>query len=237
MPRSQLLFTTVGPAEEPAQLVVVPLHDYGGQTSDLIPLAQAVGSRAELRIPRAPRPAYFGRNTVSHYWYIGERKGLPDPPSFGDCLFQLEQFVLDLAESRGEIGHAPILLGVGQGAVLALAATKVMPDYLGGVIAIAGYLPRIPGLKLPIDDLDQLPILMVNGPRDRARRLVEASAARLEQEGARIELHDNVDTSEQTSRELCRLVASWSRRVLASRLDERRLDASGLDTGDPNAAD
>ena len=215
MPRSQLLFTTVGPAEEPAQLVVVPLHGYGGHATDLIPVAQALSARAELRIPRAPRPAYFGRDTVAHYWYIGERNGLPDPPSFGDCLFQVEQFVLDTIESRGEIGHGPILLGVGQGAVLALATAKVMPDYLGGVIAIAGYLPRFPGLKLPIDELDQLPILMINGPQDRARRLVQDSAARLAHDGAQIELHANVDTSELTSGELCELVAGWSCSVLA----------------------
>ena len=54
----------------------------------------------------------------------GERNGIPDTPSFGDCLFQVEQFVLDVVERPGELRRAPIQLGVDQGAVLALAAAQ-----------------------------------------------------------------------------------------------------------------
>jgi phospholipase/carboxylesterase len=212
LPRSQLVFTTVAAFQDPAQQAVIPLHGHGGHPTDLIPLAQAVGPWVELWVPRAPRPAYFGRDTVAHYWYVGERDGFPDPPSFGDCLFQVEQFTLDVVDQTHALGRPPILMGVGQGAVLALAAAKVIPDYLGGVVAVAGYVPRFPGLELPFSDLGQLPILMINGPHDQARRMVQGSAALLKEQGARIELHDNANTLEPSSAELCRLVRSWAQR-------------------------
>ena len=40
----------------------------------------------------------------------------------------------------------------------------MIPERLGGVVALAGYLPRIPGAPLPVEKLEGLPILMINGP-------------------------------------------------------------------------
>jgi phospholipase/carboxylesterase len=212
-PRSQLVFTTFEPAEPPSTGVVIPLHGHAGHPEDLVPLAHALAPHAELRVPRAPRPAYFGRDTVAHYWYVGEREGTPDPPSFGDCLFQVEQFTLDVVESAGEEPATPILIGVGQGAVLALAAAKVIPDLLGGVVALAGYLPRIPGIELPAEDLAGLPILMINGADDQPHGLVHDSAASLRADGATLELHDGVDTGLLASPELHELVGDWGERT------------------------
>jgi phospholipase/carboxylesterase len=210
LPRSQLVFTTVEAAEGPATQAVIALHGYGGQMTDLIPLARSLGPGVEIWIPRAPRPAYFGRDTIAHYWYVGERNGTPDPPSFGDCLFQVEQFVLDVVERRPELGRGPILLGVDQGAVLALAAAKVIPERLGGIVALAGYLPRIPGAPLPVDELEGLPILMINGPDGgSAGRLAQSSAARLERDGARVESHQVADPRQLDSPDMTRLVMAW----------------------------
>jgi predicted esterase len=219
-PRSQLVFTTVEAAEPPSTHVVIPLHGYAGRPSDLLQLAHALGPHAELRIPRAPRPAYFGRDTVAHYWYVGERDGTPDPPSFGDCLFQVEQFVLDVVESADKATGAPVIIGVDQGAVLALATAKVIPDFLGGVVAVAGYLPRIPGIELPADDLAQLPILMINGPGDHPPALVHDSAACLRADGACLELHDNIETSRLAGSELHELVTDWGQRTPTKRRDQ-----------------
>ncbi len=210
LPRSQLVFTTVEVAEGPANQVVIALHGYGGQMTDLVPLGRSLGPGVEMWIPRAPRPAYFGRQTIAHYWYVGERNGTPDPPSFGDCLFQVEQFVLDVVERSSELRRAPILLGVDQGAVLALAAAKVIPDRLGGVVALAGYLPRIPGAPLPVDKLEGLPILMINEPLSGgAARRVHASATRLERDGARVESHEVADARQIESPDVRRLVMAW----------------------------
>jgi phospholipase/carboxylesterase len=210
LPRSQLVFTMVEAAEEPATQAVIALHGYGGHMTHLIPLVRSLGPSVEMWIPRAPRPAYFGRETIAHYWYVGERNGTPDPPSFGDCLFQIEQFVLDVVGRRSELRRAPILVGVDQGAVLALAAAKVIPERLGGVVALDGYLPRIPGAPLPVDELDGLPILMINGPpAGGAGRRVHSSATRLDRDGASVESHQVTDARQLESPELHRLVVAW----------------------------
>src|SRR6202035_5867366 len=98
-----------------------------------VSLAGIPGRRVELWVPDPPRLTFFGREPVAHYWYVGEAEESPDPPSFGDCLFQVEQFALDVAEQSQALRPAPLLLGLGQGAVLALAAAKVIPDCLSGV--------------------------------------------------------------------------------------------------------
>jgi predicted esterase len=210
LPRSQLVFTTVEAAEKPAEQAVVALHGYAGHAADLIPLVRSLGPGVEMWLPRAPRPAYFGRETIAHYWYVGERNQIPDPPSFGDCLFQVEQFVLDVVDHTSEIRRAPILLGVGQGAVLALAAAKVLPDRLGAVVALEGYLPQIPGAPLPVDKLDGLPVLMINGPAaGGAGRSVRASATRLVREGARVESHEVPDARQLESPDIHRILLNW----------------------------
>ena len=191
---------------------MIALHGYAGHADDLIPLVRALGPGVEMWLPRAPRPAYFGRDTIAHYWYVGERNGIPDPPSFGDCLFQVEQFVLDVVERRSDLPRAPILMGVDQGAVLALAAAKVIPDRLGGLVALAGYLPRIPGAPLPVDKLEGLPILMINGPgAGSAGRRVHESATRLARDGARVESHEVADARQLESPDIHGILLTWYR--------------------------
>jgi phospholipase/carboxylesterase len=184
-PRSVLVYSEIGAGGGTQKAVVILLHGYAGHQTDLVPLGRSLGGEVELVVPEAPRVLYFGRETMSHYWYIGEVEGRPDPPTFGDCLFQVEQFVYDTIDrSGGDI--RPYLVGFDQGAVLALAAAKLIPDHLAGAVAICGYMPTIPGADLPARDFKGLPVLLVEDPDDASSdaSLMARTAATLAVDGA-----------------------------------------------------
>ena len=56
----------------------------------------------------------------------------------------------------------PFLLGVEQGAIMALATALAVPDLISGVIAVEGRFPIVPGWDPPLAPLDDLPILIVD---------------------------------------------------------------------------
>ena len=87
----------------------------------------------------------------------------------------------------------------------------MIPERLGGVVALAGYLLRTPGAPLPVEKLEGLPILMINGPgAGGAGRRVNASATRLVRDGACVESHEVADPRQLESPDMRRLVVTWS---------------------------
>jgi phospholipase/carboxylesterase len=167
---------------------VIVLPGQKGHVEDLIAFARALGADVSLYVAEAPRVLYYGRASVSRYWFIGE-PGRPDPATFGDTLYQVEQFVYDVADRTGGEGTRPFLLGYEQGAVLALAATEVIPERLVGVVALGGYVPEIEGWEPPARELDGLPILLVDDTSDETipAGLLERTRERLTREGASVE--------------------------------------------------
>jgi predicted esterase len=187
LPRSQLVYTSLEAQHLPARVTLIVLEGAGRQADDLVELARSLTQDSDVIVPNAPRfrVDFLEPPTMSRYWYAGESEGRPDPTTFGDCLFQVEQFVLDVLDGQRQPRPA-FLLGLDQGAVLALAATEVIPDRLGGVLAICGYLPEVPGWEPPIRALADLPVLLVNDPNDPAlpEPLVSRTTRRLSDEGA-----------------------------------------------------
>jgi predicted esterase len=170
---------------------VVTLEGAGRHGDDFVAFVRSLDEEIEVVAPNAPRfrVDYTPPPTLSRYWYAGESEGRPDPTTFGDCLFQVEQFVLDVLDRRQESSCLPYLVGFDQGAVLALASTEVIPDYLAGVVAICGYLPEIPGWEPPISDIAGLPVLLVVDPDDEdlLPSLTTRSRQHLLDEGAEVE--------------------------------------------------
>ncbi len=88
---------------------------------------------------------------------------------------EIERFLWDeIDRQRPGPAELPILIGVEQGAIMALAAAAAVPDLLSGVIAIDGCLPVVPGWTPPLAPLDGLPILLLGSagacPRQQTRR-------------------------------------------------------------------
>ena len=132
----------------------------------------------DLIIPRAWRPVDARVPAVEHgsgySWYFSYAPESPEPATFGDCLWELEQLLYDTLEERP--AHDLFLLGYRQGAVLALALAAVTAQYLAGAVAIEGYLPAIRDCSLVDDDLDGLPVLLVNDRSAACVSCVSASA-------------------------------------------------------------
>ena len=177
MPYSALVYREVPPAEGPARATVVALHGANGGLDDLVPLARSLGPNLHVVAPEAARGVYTIRELVAHTWYGGWRIDRPEPASFGDSLAQLERFLYDVRERAGaKASGPPWLLGVDQGAVLALSLAAVVPDLIAGAMAIRGCLPTFsdPTLLEPV--ASALPILLVADPDDSALPPAEVEA-------------------------------------------------------------
>jgi predicted esterase len=180
MSRSQLVYRAVAPDQGPEEATVIALHGRNGTLDDLVPLASSLGPAVGVFAPEAARGVYDGLELVSHTWFGLRADGEPEPASFGDSLFQLEQFVYDVVDRADGQGRLPFVLGYDYGAVLALAAATVIPDFLAGVMAVGGHLPTIPGWDSPVERADGLAVLLVGDAADRD------SARRLRQRGAEV---------------------------------------------------
>jgi predicted esterase len=114
---------------------------------------------------QAPRRVHYAGSSAYTWFYIHEA-GHPEHVTFGDALFQLEQLVYEISESGQGQREELYLLGYDQGALLALALSLVVPDYLAGVVAICGCMPDISVWPLPERSLDGLAALLVYDPND-----------------------------------------------------------------------
>jgi predicted esterase len=182
--RSLLVRRRLPPDIEPPGAAVILLHGENGGLDDLVPLARSLSPHLEVVAVEAPRRV-FNTQAVVHTWFSIQEPGRPEPVSFGDSLFQLEQFVYDIAEVRRQQSVPVYMLGYDQGALMALAICMVVPDYLSGVVAICGCLPQIALWPLPDRSLDSLPVLLVYDHEDSElpAELVETTGAELLKRG------------------------------------------------------
>jgi len=151
--RSQLLRRASRATSACCRGTLVALHSDGADASELAPLCVGLEAELDVLAPQAARSrnpflssappddprwrAYGGFR-----WFARDDAGHPEPASFGDSLWQLEQ----LARELHERGAAPVyLVGYRDGATLALGAALAFPELLSGVIAIDGARPEIPG--------------------------------------------------------------------------------------------
>jgi phospholipase/carboxylesterase len=144
---------------------IITLHGGAGTLDDLVPLARSISPSFEVIAVEAPRRAHYLESTA-YNWYYAHEPNHPEPVTFGDSLFQLEQLVYEISEANHEEREPLYLIGFDQGALLALALAAVVPDYLAGVVAICGCLPEISGWPLPDRELNNLPVQLVYDPED-----------------------------------------------------------------------
>lgn len=181
-----------------------PLEDTG-QTLVLLPAApgsdemplrsiRAAGWHGKVITLLPPRVIYHCEQVKGFTWFNGIGPHSIELTSFGDSLWQLERFVLDLLQQdeSGEI----VLLGVGEGATLVLAALPYLHDRIGAAIAIDGYLPH--SLMLPHVDLEGLPVWLIE-PWDEARE--EDMGSKLAAQGAHVRMSGVRDTPLRTLQE------------------------------------
>jgi predicted esterase len=166
MPRSMLVYQEV-PENTAQAATLIGLHGSGGDLDQLVTLGREVGP-FQFIAPQAARPVSpatqgYSATSDGYTWYFIQEVGRPEPATFGEGLWLVEQFIYDVNE-RKPPGQPTFLLGYEQGAVLSTTLAGVVPESLSGVVSICGYLPEIPGWSLPVEHLDGFPVLLVNDP-------------------------------------------------------------------------
>ncbi len=167
MPKSlsQLQYTRFqDPAPVAGAPTIITLHGYNQRGKDYADYARAAAPDGRLLGLESYKAVFADKEITGYTWYIGPLTS-PPPVYFGDALMELERFLWDEVERQApDAATLPILLGVEQGAVMALAAALAVPDLLSGVIAIEGRYPIVPGWEPPLAAMDKLPILLVDPP-------------------------------------------------------------------------
>lgn len=152
-------------------------------------------------------------------WFVQDDHGAIEPLGFADSLHQVEQFVFDtLDDVRAAGGSQPklLLLGLGQGAVMALTISTYWPELFARVMSIEGHLPEIRGWEPPQTDLNGLPVLLTgSGSGSSDDSPTARTAARLSA------LHACVTTKERAvsgplDPSLALLINEWGARLTAS---------------------
>jgi predicted esterase len=208
---SQLAYRTLDPAKLPPAATIVVLHGHNGGHDELLPLAQSLGSDLRIVAPAAARGVYHGLDVIGQTWYGGPLVR-PEAASFGDSLAQLERFLYDVRTRAGEGSAPPWLLGVDQGAVLALSLAAILPDQLAGVMAIGGCLPVFSDPTLIDAVASTIPILIVGDPLAEVPPVgrVEATVARFMELGAQVSA-TWLDGAESLGPEVGDRLRSWLR--------------------------
>ncbi|HEX4304679.1 MAG TPA: hypothetical protein VHZ54_01450 [Solirubrobacterales bacterium] len=162
-----LAFTVIPSLRPPGErtVIAVPPSKHAGPS--LVEFVQRCDPDARIVLPEPQRPHYEGRRALDLRWYVSavEDPDYIDPPSFGDVLWMLEGLV---EGATAQWGERPWLVGHAQGANLALGLALTMPDEVAGVVAVDGFIPRVPGLELR-DSVSGLQALLIDGGRSRGK--------------------------------------------------------------------
>lgn len=176
---------TVGLWEPPGQeprLTVIAIHGRGSNEHDLLGLAQPLGLPLRVVAPRGPLELSLGW-AVGYAWYEFANLGDPEPQGFQQSIDRLAALV-DHVRERWQLARDQlVLLGFSQGAVMSMSVALTIPDRVGGVVALSGYLPRPEVWQPPHTDLGGMPVLVTHGTYDSILPVAwgRAAAERLRQ--------------------------------------------------------
>jgi len=179
---------TVGLWEPPGQdprLTVIAIHGRGSNEDDLLGLAQPLGLPLRVVAPRGPLKLSLGW-TVGYAWYEFANLGDPEPEGFQQSVDRLVALV-DHVRDRWQLAREQlVLLGFSQGAVMSMCVALTIPERVGGVVALSGYLPRPEVWQPPRTDLGGMPVRVTHGTYDSILPVAwgRAAAERLRQYNA-----------------------------------------------------
>src|SRR5690606_6325905 len=123
-PLSQLIYARI--QDTPSSPRIVTLHKHNQYAADVKDYAFAASPNARIIGLESYKGVFVGKEIVGYTWFIGPQQA-PSPIFFGDALAEIERFLWDEID-RQETASAelPFLIGVEQGAIMALAAAAMM---------------------------------------------------------------------------------------------------------------
>jgi phospholipase/carboxylesterase len=173
------------------------MHGRGADEHDLAPLLHALdpdGSWLGL-LPRGPLALPPG----GRHWYVLREVGSPDRETFLQTFASLSDW-LDGVLAENEITPERLVVGgFSQGAVMAyslgLAAGRPRP---AAILAFSGFIPRVEGFELALEDRAGLPVFIAHGTNDSVIGVQWGQTARDRLSAARLEVTYREDPVEHT---------------------------------------
>jgi phospholipase/carboxylesterase len=167
------------PAVGEAAGVLVLLHGRGADEHDLYPLLDALDPERRLAgyTPRGPLSLPPG----GAHWYRLGGIPTPDPETFSPTVEAAAAWLDALPFEPERI----VLGGFSQGAVMsyALGLGEGRPRP-AGLVCLSGFLPRVDGFALDLDELDGYPVAIAHGSLDPIISVEWSREARIVLEGA-----------------------------------------------------
>lgn len=141
---------------------IITLHDHHQFARDAADWGIAASPNGRVIALESYKGVFVGHDIMGYTWFLGPLDR-PSPVFFGDSLSEIERFLWDEIDRSGqETPELPVLLGIGQGATMAISTALAVPELVSGVIAINAFLPKVPGWSPPLAPMNNLPILLVN---------------------------------------------------------------------------
>lgn len=175
--------------DDPDNLVVL-LHGYGADSSDLVGLAKnlaAIMPASVFHLPGAPQrcdrfPGYF-------QWYPMTPEGVATPEDVAAASASFDAFLDETMQRYGLDESRTALLGFSQGAAMALHAGVRRSRTLAGLIGFSGGL-EFPE-ALPAEIRSRPPVLLVHGDKDDLSPVSNAheAAEALRGSGVDVDVH------------------------------------------------
>jgi phospholipase/carboxylesterase len=164
-------------AGEPEGLLVLH-HGRGTDENDLLGLADALDPERRLRVVSARGPLQVP-GWPGYHWYLVEKVGYPDRPSFDAAREALAEFHDGLWEESGIGPERTVLGGFSMGAVMshAMAWSAERPT-VAGVLAFSGFVPTVPGWRPSFDDRTSTRAFLAHGTGDPVIEIGFGRAAR-----------------------------------------------------------
>ena len=169
------------PAGEPEGALIL-LHGRGVDERDLHPLLDELDPDRTL-FGMTPGAPITNQPPGGRHWYIIERVGQPDEPSFVRSLETLCRFLDDELRDRGIPWEKTVIGGFSQGAAVSCAVALGMGrPRAAGLLMMSGFYPMVRGWKLDPRARAGMPAYITHGTYDpvipvgfgrRARDLLE----------------------------------------------------------------
>src|SRR5687768_3915698 len=154
------------PAAGEPEGVLVLTHGRGVDESDLFPLADLLDPERRLAV-FAPGGPHRIPGQPGKHWYVVERVGFPDPPSFDAAYRLLDGWLADVEAETGVPPERTVLGGFSQGAVmsyaLGLGRGRPVP---AAVVGLSGFVPEAEGWEPDLGSRAELPVYVSHGAAD-----------------------------------------------------------------------
>lgn len=197
--------------------LLVMLHGYGANESDLLGLVPYLDERLHIASVRGPLRIDAG----SYGWYrVTHTAGGPvvHEGEEHESRKRLARFIDEMVEAHNVDTKKVFLLGFSQGATLALSLALTIPERLGGTVAFSGRVMReVSGSIASPEALAQAKIFMAHGLHDDVIPIGRARASKEFLSGLDVDLtYREYSASHQISPDMLTHAGEWLRQSMES---------------------